>query len=392
MMNKYWILVLILLMPTASIAGESWLIAMQNELLNMNGKIKLEVVKPNNIATWPDTLTLTLSSHNAHEQVELVSVKSQSNDIRCSYIGLIKSTFDGTLRAELTDQDSNRLLMTANSVEAASAAILADNKTVTADEENRSDVEKAETNRIYISEPKEDRTITANEPLYFIIGSSDERNFDARYQLSFKYRPFDPEARVAKFIPYASNLYFAYTQTSIWDLGGESSPFKDTSYRPSIYYNWAESGKGYNPSSWKFGLEHESNGRDGDSSRSMNIAFVQPFWDIDFSGGKRFTFMPRFYSYIEKSDNRDLHHYRGYVDWLARYGREDAAILTGMYRQGTGGYVQGQLDLSYPISDKIFGRTGTFLHFQLLGGYGETLIDYNRRSDTQLRVGISLAR
>ncbi|MEE9331814.1 MAG: hypothetical protein V3U89_06230, partial [Methylophilaceae bacterium] len=110
MMNKYWILVLILLMPTASIAGESWLIAMQNELLNMNGKIKLEVVKPNNIATWPDTLTLTLSSHNAHEQVELVSVKSQSNDIRCSYIGLIKSTFDGTLRAELTDQDSNRLL------------------------------------------------------------------------------------------------------------------------------------------------------------------------------------------------------------------------------------------------------------------------------------------
>jgi len=48
--------------------------------------------------------------------------------------------------------------------------------------------------------------------------------------------------------------------------------------------------------------------------------------------------------------------------------------------------------LSYPISDKIFGRTGTFLHLQLLGGYGETLIDYNRPSDTQLRIGISLAR
>jgi len=87
-----------------------------------------------------------------------------------------------------------------------------------------------------------------------------------------------------------------------------------------------------------------------------------------------------------------MHHYRGYVDWLVRYGRDDAAILTAMYRQGTKGYAQGQLDLSYPISDKIFGRTGTFLHLQLLGGYGETLIDYNRDSDTQLRVGISLAR
>ena len=102
--------------------------------------------------------------------------------------------------------------------------------------------------------------------------------------------------------------------------------------------------------------------------------------------------MPRFYHYIEKSDNRDMHHYRGYIDWLARYGRDDAAILTGMYRQGTDGYAMGQLDLSYPISDKIFGRTGTFLHLQLLGGYGETLIDYDRPSDTQLRIGISLAR
>jgi outer membrane phospholipase A len=102
--------------------------------------------------------------------------------------------------------------------------------------------------------------------------------------------------------------------------------------------------------------------------------------------------MPKIYTYIEKSDNRDIQEYRGYADWIARYGRDDAAILTAMYRLGTKGYTQGQIDLSYPISDKIFGRTGTFLHFQLLGGYGETLIDYNKKSETQLRVGISLAR
>ncbi len=102
--------------------------------------------------------------------------------------------------------------------------------------------------------------------------------------------------------------------------------------------------------------------------------------------------MPRFYTYLEKSDNSDIQEYRGYVDWIAKFGRDNAGILTAMYRQGTNGYAQGQIDLSYPISDKIFGRTGTFLHFQLLGGYGETLIDYDKRSDTQLRVGISLAR
>lgn len=390
MMKKYWVSILMLCSAT-SFAAEGWLIATQNELLNINGQLSVEVVKPANVATWPDSLTLNLSSHNASEQV-LLKAAGHPSDIRRRYIGEVKSKFDGTVRAELANQGSNRLLMAANSVEVTFAEILANNQEMKTEEESNSNKAERTSNRVYISEPKEDRTITANEPLYFIVGSSDERNFDARFQLSFKYRPFDPDARVAKFIPYASNLYFAYTQTSIWDLGGESSPFKDTSYRPSVYYNWAESGKGYNPNSWKFGLEHESNGRGGDNSRSMNIAFVQPFWNIDFSGGKRFTFMPRFYTYIEKSDNRDLHHYRGYVDWLARYGREDAAILTGMYRQGVDGYVQGQLDFSYPVSDKLFGRTGTFLHVQLLGGYGETLIDYNRRNDTQLRVGISLAR
>ena len=390
MMKKYCVCILILFASTP-FAAEGWLIATHNELLSIDGQLSVEVVKPANVATWPDSLSLNLSSLNENEQVQLKPA-SQLGDIRRRYIGIAKTKFNGKVRAELVSQNSNRLLMSANSVEATSTAAQESKQVAVAKKESSSNAVKETSNRVFISEPKEDRTITANEPLYFIVGSSDERNFDARFQLSFKYRPFDPEARVATFIPYASNLYFAYTQTSIWDLGGDSSPFKDTSYRPSVYYNWAESGKGYNPNSWKFGLEHESNGRDGDNSRSMNIAFVQPFWNINYSGGKRFTFMPKFYAYLEKSDNRDMHYYRGYVDWLARYGRDDAAILTAMYRQGTGGYAQGQLDLSYPISDKIFGRTGTFLHFQLLGGYGETLIDYNKRSDTQLRVGISLAR
>lgn len=390
MIKNSWISILILLFATTSFATQNWLIATQNELLNSDEVISVEVIKPSNVVVWPERLTLTLSNQDQQEQVELILVEmKRGDDVRRTYTGVSKTKFDGTLRAELLNQASNRLLMTASNNKPA-PAIASNQEVIT--EQNNSDVVEESSNRVFISEPEEDRTITANEPLYFIIGSSNERDFDARFQLSFKYRPFDPEARVATFIPYASNLYFAYTQTSIWDLGGESSPFEDTSYRPSIYYNWEESGKGFNPSSWKFGLEHESNGRDGDDSRSMNIAFVQPFWTVDHSGGKKFTFMPRIYQYIEKSDNRDMHHYRGYIDWLVRYGRDDAAILTGMYRQGTDGYAMGQLDLSYPISDKIFGRTGTFLHLQLLGGYGETLIDYNRPSDTQLRIGISLAR
>jgi phospholipase A1/A2 len=388
--SRYWIFLSILMLPSIASADEGWLIATQNEYLSNNGEITVEVVKPLDETSWPEPLILLLKSDLLDEKVKLTPTTFKANDIRRIYRGIITSKFNGTVRAELINIPSNRLLMAATADEP--NKIIATKKQSEVAKPSKDQVDDTSNDIVVIPEPKEDRTITANEPLYFIVGSNKQRNFDARFQISFKYRPFDPDSTVATFIPYASNLYFAYTQTSIWDLGSESSPFKDTSYRPSLYYNWDEKGNGYNPDSWKFGLEHESNGRDGDESRSLNIAFIQPTWNIEYSGGKTFTFMPRFYQYIEKTDNRDLHHYRGYVDWLARYGRNDAAILTAMYRQGTEGYAQGQLDLSYPISDKLFGRTGTFLHLQLLGGYGETLIDYNKRSDTQLRIGISLAR
>lgn len=390
MTSRYWIFLSILMLPLIASADEGWLIATQDEYLSNNGEITVEVVKPLDETSWPEPLILLLKSDLLDEKVKLTPTTFKANDIRRIYRGIITSKFNGTVRAELINIPSNRLLMAATADEP--NKIIATKKQSEVAKPSKDQVDDTSNDIVVIPEPKEDRTITANEPLYFIVGSNKQRNFDARFQISFKYRPFDPDSTVATFIPYASNLYFAYTQTSIWDLGSESSPFKDTSYRPSLYYNWDEKGNGYNPDSWKFGLEHESNGRDGDESRSLNIAFIQPTWNIEYSGGKTFTFMPRFYQYIEKTDNRDLHHYRGYVDWLARYGRNDAAILTAMYRQGTEGYAQGQLDLSYPISDKLFGRTGTFLHLQLLGGYGETLIDYNKRSDTQLRIGISLAR
>jgi phospholipase A1/A2 len=384
-------------MATVIQAKESWLIATHSEVLEVTGNLSIEVIKPNDIVDWPRHLALSLSYQDQVKQVILTLVENkQSNTIRQRYEGVNNTGFSGEILITLADQVSNRLMLVKRDAIEAPEKVAADTNPLSTDialdKQENSEEGRKEYPTVFVPESKEHRTITPNEPLYFIVGSNDERDFDARFQLSFKYRPFDPGARVAQFIPYASNLYFAYTQTSIWDLGAESSPFKDTSYRPSLYYNWKESGKGLNPSSWKFGVEHESNGRDGDESRSLNIAFVQPHWTVDFSGGNKLTFMPRFFTYMDKSENNDIHHYRGYVEWLARYGREDAAILTAMYRQGTQNYAQGQLDLSYPISDKIFGRTGTFLHFQLLGGYGETLIDYNRRSDTQLRIGISLAR
>ena len=370
-------------------AADKWLIAAQSEALNTGQKISVDVVRPDQATSWPDSLLLSLTGAGASEVVELQRVdKTSGSNSSQSYTGMPKSKFIGVVRAELVDYASNRmLLLAASSNDIAPLEIAATTTLEAAAASDNNDAAK-----VVLAKPGDEAPLSVNEPLYFVVGSSDERSFDARFQLSFKYRPFDPDARVAQYFPPLSNLYFAYTQTSLWDLGGHSSPFKDTSYRPSLYYRWAGSGRGIFPDDWRAGLEHESNGRDGSDSRSINTVFIRPTWHMDFAHGRRLTLSPKFYQYLEKSDNPDIYRYRGYVDLQARYGREDGAIMTALYRLGTGGHSSTQLDFSYPISDKLFGRTGTFVHLQLMEGYGETLIDYNRYSDTQLRLGLSLAR
>lgn len=370
----------------AASAAEDWLIASHTETINTGQVISIEAVKPTGLATWPQTLRLKVSGVGVTEEIELVA-EAAGNDIRRLYKGNSRKNFAGVVHAELADQPSNRLIMLASRDDGTGPVQIAQEAVP---DENKAPADGAPT--VIIAQPGDEPALSANEPSYFVVGSNDERGVDARFQLSFKYRPFDPKGSVAEFSPYFSNLYFAYTQTTLWDIGGKSSPFRDTSYRPSLYYRWVGDGGKLLPYEWRAGYEHESNGQSGADSRSIDMAFVQPTWHLDLANGNRLTLLPKFYHYLEKDDNSDIQRYRGYADWQARYGREDGWMVSGMYRQGTGGYSSGQIDVSYPLSDRIFARTGTFVHFQVFSGYGETLLDYNVDHGTQVRLGLSLVR
>ena len=117
------------------------------------------------------------------------------------------------------------------------------------------------------------------------------------------------------------------------------------------------------PDEWRVGAEHESNGQPGVSSRSLNTTFIRPTWNFDMANGQRLSFYPKFQYYLNKEENSDIQRYRGYVDWQLRYGREDGLVLGGLYRLGTGG-LQTQVSwmFPYPFSDRIFARTGAFVH------------------------------
>ena len=121
----------------------------------------------------------------------------------------------------------------------------------------------------------------SHEPIYFAVGFNEITN--AKFQFSFKYRVVDPEGALTDVAPaFWSGVHFGYTQTSFWDLESASAPFFDTNFRPSLFWFRDRidrySGEDLKVS-FESGFEHESNGKGGLESRSLNIFYVRPKWN-----------------------------------------------------------------------------------------------------------------
>ncbi|WP_043437931.1 phospholipase A [Cupriavidus sp. HPC(L)] len=233
--------------------------------------------------------------------------------------------------------------------------------------------------------------LTFNDPMYYAVGAHGGAN--AKFQFSFKYRIFEGRAPNSRY--WLDNLYLGYTQFSLWDLSEESKPFHDTNYRPSIFYYLSDTGvrnRWISRLSVATGLEHESNGRDGDQSRSINTLFLKPTFHFGEPDDWHWTVTPKLYYYLEKSDNSDIARYRGYMDLRVAYGKPDSWELAATVRKGTRQWY-GSVDaqFTYPMGRLIPGTAG-YLMAGYFVGYGESLLDYNRKTPWQFRIGYSLNR
>ncbi|RLB92467.1 MAG: phospholipase [Deltaproteobacteria bacterium] len=373
-------------------AATSWLIAAPDEFADAGAPVLFYVVKPDGHSDWPDTLRLRMVQDNRTYEVELTAVEAATPDsVRRSYRAVLSKSLSGLVRVDLAGVESNRLVL-----QVTASDEIKENQT---DEIKAKQTEKIpETKpgrRDSVLFPAGEPALSVNEPMYFVAGgtSGGLNDATARFQFSLKYRILDPDSLPVQWCHPLSGLNFAYTQTSLWDLGEESAPFHDTSYRPSLFWQGAASGKGLMPDMLRGGYEHESNGKDGADSRGIDMFFMQPVWEIGFPDGRRLIFGPKIYGYLNKSGhNSDIQKYRGNVDWIFRYGREDGLILASLFRIGTTGRGSAQFDLSYPLRRSFFARTGGFLYLQVFKGYGESLLDYKHNSGTQVRVGFAFVR
>jgi outer membrane phospholipase A len=241
-----------------------------------------------------------------------------------------------------------------------------------------------------------------HEPLYFVAGATDDS--DAKFQVSFKYQLYTPTKGLPKRLADGwlapTGLYATYTQTSLWDIAGSSSPFRDTSYKPGLYWQqrdvwFRQDESGRARLALMYGVEHESNGRAEPDSRSINVVTFRPSFGYVTRGQWRFLVSPKLYAYLEKSDNPDIARYRGYADLLlvARMPSdipEGGLQLSLLGRIGSSGHHGNlQADLTYPI--RLLGVPG-YLAAQLFTGYGEAILDYDQRRETQYRLGFAAIR
>jgi phospholipase A1/A2 len=200
------------------------------------------------------------------------------------------------------------------------------------------------------------------------------------------------------------SLWFGYTQQSYWQLfnGNISRPFRATDHEPELIYVFPHS-FGL-PADWTYrmsglGVVHQSNGQSLPLSRSWNRAYLMAAADKIAVNGDRYTLGARLWRRLperaDKDDNPDISNYIGRAELVGRWSfdtgadKEKATHTLGVtLRHALKREARGSVRLEY-LRGIGSANSGLRFHTQLFSGFGDSLIDYNRKR-TVFSVGLSL--
>jgi len=313
---------------------------------------------------------------------------------RVEYSAVVPARLNGSVQLEIAIENSPSFTVEVHSTEITAADPTLDNMKKFS---VREAMDRQTTETSFFK-----RHVFPYEPFYFLAGPDAPA---VKFQVSIKYRLVNTEVGddgeaegwLYRNAHWMDGLHLAYTQRSLWDIQAESAPFLDSSYMPELLY---ELPRLIDPEhGWierigaQVGFQHESNGKDGASSRSLNIAYVR----LPFVFGDEDDFYvslePRAWFYVgDLSDNPDLTDYRGYLDLRLKAGWARGVQVAGWLRSGRDfNHGSVQVDLTYPLHNLLSRSFSLYLQAQYFNGYGESLLYYDQRSEIW-RVGLGLFR
>lgn len=235
--------------------------------------------------------------------------------------------------------------------------------------------------------------ISAYNPMFFLVGTNPK---NSKFQFSFKYCFFNEKSPLATEHPWLSHMFFAYTQTSYWDLKSQSMPFEDSSYMPEFFYlttNFRDKNSPFAGLFLQYGLQHESNGQSEDISRSTNYVYVKPimiFYNAHSQYGIQIA--PKLWCYFKNDNetNPDLKDYRGYMDLQVKFGNAELLVVDNHLWAAKEG-ISFSTDITYPLSRHNQDSLEIYLQLEYSNRLAESLRYYTERSEV-FRVGFSIIR
>lgn len=199
---------------------------------------------------------------------------------------------------------------------------------------------------------------------------------DVKFQFSIRHRMLKGT------LPFNSFLMLTYTQKSFWDVYRDSAPFADSNYNPGFMLGAPVTQHGKLRGMLALSLEHESNGRDGDASRSWNF--------IGLSGAylynRYFWTQVKFWiPQVSQKDNPDLLKYRGIgfvaLNYRSFTDRFAASVVLNPAKKG--------LNTRIELAARVTKRANYYFFLQWEQGYSESLLRY-KEYNSMVRLGIAL--
>lgn len=207
---------------------------------------------------------------------------------------------------------------------------------------------------------------------YVVLGTElfrnpDRNNSDAKFQISVSQRLTN------SVLPFRTYLFLTYTQLAFWDVFKESFPFRDINFNPTIGLGKPLVYKNRYLGEIAFQLEHESNGKDGDASRSWN--------KVSFFGQFRFNSHWSYFSkvwvpIVDGENNRNIVRYRGWATSALSYNQKEKFNTSLIVNKRGGGFFNANVTINFAY--RLFHDENQYLFFEFYNGYGEGLLDYNQ--------------
>lgn len=233
------------------------------------------------------------------------------------------------------------------------------------------------------SHPGQHTDITFDENDQPTTDTEEYQRIEAIFQLSIKY----PVATGV--IGSMSRLEVAYTNRSFWQMYHSkiSRPFRETNHEPELILSWQPENKTIDY--FSLALNHQSNGRSGDLSRSWNRVIAET--GFVFSKGLLNTKL--WWRIPESSkvgplgdDNPDMTDYMGYGELRYVFVHKGNTVSVMLRNNAKFSDNKGAIEIGYnfPLHKKIKG------YIQYFNGYGDSLIDYDRNQQ-RIAIGIKLS-